>query len=681
MSVSQRLTEYLTARFDGQPTDDLRKTLVGEAEGEFDAIRKDRQLFDAKWYQNQRFMDGDHYLVADPQTGKTYNQDQKGSQIKRSINVMKAQVRGLKNFVLKIPLTVEVSPAPADESDEAKKAAEQEARRKDAVVRALEYKLKLRELRRPVVDDGFIKNAGYIFVLPTLEGLPEVKWYDGYDVYPDSTAPSFYDGSRLYLATRQNVLALKSNKAYENTEEIKGDGRFAASTFKNNYEQSRSGASRQVMQGDLESVILKQLFVKFPYTIQPATEQVQQPSLGPDRQPLVNDDGQPVLETVERPVMGADGQPKQQLVPTDDGRPRIWIVSFTSTELHRVEETDFTRWPGIRYCPEQTGNRIHNNAWATDLQDPNRTVDNMFSKTEEWHIKSSPKLLVPSDSQLKEVTNITAEVLEYNPRKADGIKDYMPSGVPASMFTLINLAQSFAADVGGIHPASAGSVPVGVKSGRGIESLQAADAEFNLAEPMENFGLFWQEMWERIIEIVAENTTTQQTLDYPDNGVTKKVTFIGQAGLKLQNGNPLPAPPNTVVIGKTHVNVRAVPEVSYSEDGKKEVLLELYHEKAIDLQTLLEAYRFGNVGKIIQRVMAEKAQASQTPPPPPPVPGDRLLTALANIAKSGQPVTFDQLQSAMKDASLPPAPAPAPSPTSPQPPVAIDGAVQPAILE
>ena len=677
MSVAEQLKGYLEARFEGLPTDDIRKKLVTEAETLFDTVRRDRQPFDAKWYQNQRFMDGDHYLTFDPQTGKINNQeftqDGKATRIKRAINVMKAQIRGLKNFVLKVPLTVEISPAPTDDSPEAKQAAEEEARSKSNVVRAIEDKLKLKELRRPIVDDGFLKNAAYVVVLPTEDGFVSVKNYDSYDVFPDPTAPTFFDGYLLFLATRQNLATLKQSKAYENTAELKGDSKLAASTFKNNYERSRSGAQQALTQGDLESVILKQLLIKIPYTQEDVTEPVVDPLTG---QPAIEQaTGQPQM----RPVIDqSTGEPKKKLVQTQDGKTRIWIVTFTTQELHRVEETNFTRWPAIRYVPEQTGNRVHGNAWATDLQDPNRTVDNMFSKAEEWHIKSSPKLLVPSDSKLKEVTNVTAEVLEYDPRKADGIKDYMPSGVPSSMQWLINSAQGFVADVGGMHPASGGSVPIGVKSGRGIESLQAADAEFNMAEPMENFGLMWQEMWERILEIISENTVKQMTLPYQDSGMTKKVTFIGKAGLVQQDGTEVPAPKGVVVIGDSHVNVRTVPEVSYSEDGKKEVLKELYEAKAIDLKTLLEGYRFSNVGDIMERVIAENERKAQTPPPPAPVPADRLLNALANVAKSGGPITFEQLQAAMQEASLPPAPTTA-TPQTVAPP--IDGSGQPAILK
>lgn len=620
MSVTESLQRYLEARFSGGQTDDLRKTLVAEAEGLFSSLKQNRQQFDLEWYVNQRFMDGDHYLKFDRRSGKITNQDSDedggSKRIKRSINVMKAQIRGLKNFVLKVPLTVEISPAPKDDTDEAKEAARQEARAKEQVYRAIEHHLKLKRLRRPVVDDGFVKHAGYIGVLPTSDGFVRVDWYDAYDVYPDSTAASFYVGKALVLATKQNVLEMKANKAYENTDELKGDGKLAASEFKNNYEQSRLGGGKAATQGDLESVILRQMFIRCPYT------------------------------------MVEEGETKR-LQTYDDGKSRIWIISFTASELHRVEETNFTDWPLTRYTPEESGNRVHNRAWAHDLKDPNKTINNMVSRGEEWHVKGVPKLLVPTDSKLKEVTGITGEVLEYNARNADGIKDFIPGGLPESMFRLVGLAQGFMGDVGGMHPASGGSVPIGVKSGKGIEALQSADAEFNMAEPMENFAQAWQEMVERIFELIGEHTTSQRTLDYEDDeGMTRQTTFIGKAG--IQEGQ---TPPDGVIaIGKTSVKVRAVPEISYSEDGKREILLELYKEKLIDRKTVLEAYRFGNVGEVIDRVLQEQAQAAQTPPPKPPVPADKLLNALANLRKSGEPILPEQIDAVLTEAGVPAGP-------------------------
>lgn len=628
MSVTEALQKYLTARYSGAETDTVRKNLVTEAEQLVTSLKTARQQFDLEWYVNQRFIDGDHFLKFDRKSGKVTNaepgDDENGKKIRRSINLMKAQIRGLKNFVLKVPLTVEFSPAPKDNSPEAIDAAKEEAKKKEAAWRGIEDKLKLKKLRRPVVDDGFVKHSGYIFVLPTTDGLGvRVDRYDSYDVYPDSTAASFYDGTVLLLATKQNVQALKANSAYENTVEIKGDGRLSLSDFKNNYERSRLGGANQNTQGDLESTILRQLFIKCAYT----------------------------EEETEDP---ATRQKRKTLKKLEDGEVRIWIITFTSDELHRIEETRFKQWPGIRYTPEESGSRVHGRAWAHDLKDPNKTVNNMVSKAEEWHIKAAPKLLVPKDSSLKEVTTVTAEVLEYDARKSDGIKDFMPQGVPASMFTLIDRAQGFSADVGGMHRASGGEVPVGVKSGKGIEALQAADAEFNMAEPMENWAEAWQEMVERVLDVVSEQVTTQVPLEYEDNeGMTRQVTIMGKAGLQNPDGSYREAPSNVVVIAPSRVKVRAVPEVSYTEDGRREILRELYDSKLIDRKTVLEAYRFGNVGDIIDRVIEEQQQASQTPPPKPPIPADKLINALANLRKSGEPILPEQIDAVLTEAGVP----------------------------
>src|SRR5262245_18023300 len=260
MNVTEALKRYLEARYSGAETDNVRKELVTSAESLATSLKTARQPFDLEWYVNQRFIDGDHFLKFDRKSGKVTNADpsdeESGKKIRRSINLMKAQIRGLKNFVLKVPLTVEFSPAPQDSTPEAMDTAKQEARLKEAAWRGMEDKLKLKRLRRPVVDDGFVKHSGYIGVLPTTSGLGvRVDHYDAYDVFPDSTAPSFYDGLVLLLATKQNIQALKDNDAYENTAEIKGDGRLSLSDFKNNYERSKLGGANQNSQGDLESTI------------------------------------------------------------------------------------------------------------------------------------------------------------------------------------------------------------------------------------------------------------------------------------------------------------------------------------------------------------------------------------------------------------------------------------------
>lgn len=218
----------------------------------------------------------------------------------------------------------------------------------------------------------------------------------------------------------------------------------------------------------------------------------------------------------------------------------------------------------------------------------------------------------------------------------------------------MDVGKGFIGDVGGLHPASSGVRPQGITAARAIESLQAADADNNVAEPIANLGITYQDIAEIAFEILAEYATSPKTITFPDGEGVARVTFMGENGLKGKDGSTVSAPAGTVIISPSRVKVATVPAISYTEEGKKETLKELYGLEAIDKKTLLEGYRFQNVAEIVDRVVAEQKQKAQMPPPPPPVPGDKLITAISSLQKSGTPLTLDVVNEALAKAGLPP---------------------------
>lgn len=635
----------------GDPTDSVQKELVGSVDDLFQSTSKVRLKHELEWYANQLFVDGDHWVKFEQLAGKTGRitsdpvdgADKK--KVRRSVNLIRSQLRGLKNMVQKIPLTVETVPNPKDNSPEEKQRSEDEAKQKNAVWRGIEYDLKLRHKIPGMVEDGFIKYAGYMFILPTADGFIEAIHYDSFDVYVDPTASAFEDARFLFLTPRQSLSDVKANKAYDNTGELKGEAKLAASQFKASYEQSKLGGSKAQLDGDLATTIPHILMMKMAVTLQ---------------------DAQPTID----PATGQPGQAQQQLVPTQNGEHRIWIITVAEGQLLKVEETNFTRFPGAPYYPEQIGNRVYNRAWIHHLKDLNKSVDTMYSSAEEYFLKNRSKILVPTDSKLKEVTNVQAEVLEYEARNADGIKEFTPAGLPQSLFSLMDVGKAFIGQIGGLNEASVGLVPSGVKSGRGIEALKASDAETNVAEPIANLGLTYETIAEIAFEVIAEYTTTPRTITFPDdNGGASRVTFVGAVGMQQQDGSTVPAPNGTVVISPSRVKVATIPAISYTEEGKKETLKELYEMHAIDLKTLLEGYRFQGIDDIIENVITEKQQQSMMPPPPERVPGDKLITALAKLQASGEALSLEVVNAAFAQANLPPLNiAPPPNPLSPVPP-------------
>jgi len=175
MTVADAFQKYFDARKGGSVSESDQKQLVTAVDELFNATSKLRQKDELEWYVNQRFVDGDHWIKFDKQAGKITNETET-KKIRRSINLIRAEVRGLKNMVQKIPLTVEVVASPKSNSPEDKAAAEDEAKQKNTAWRAIEYDLKLRHKIPGMVEDGFIKYSGWMVLWPTSAQVVAAKW-------------------------------------------------------------------------------------------------------------------------------------------------------------------------------------------------------------------------------------------------------------------------------------------------------------------------------------------------------------------------------------------------------------------------------------------------------------------------------------------------------------------------
>jgi hypothetical protein len=72
-----------------------------------------------------------------------------------------------------------------------------------------------------------------------------------------------------------------------------------------------------------------------------------------------------------------------------------------------------------------------------------------------------------------------------------------------------------------------------------------------------------------------------------------------------------------------------------------------------------------SVQEVAEQARREEMEKAKQPPPPKPVDADKLMNAFANIVKSGEPVTIEQLNAVMEQANLPPIPTPEPVDTTP----------------
>lgn len=578
MTLFEYIDEYKVRLEAGEDDDSLAKQIVEMGGQLFKAASTGQRLTsEQEWYVNERYLEGDHWLKFDRKAGTiTYPKQQK--RVRRDINLAKKQLRAMKSFVLSQRFTWETSPE--DDSEQAvMQAKEYNEVLGSYVYDVLDVPMKLYD----VLTNGIVKRYG-AWELVWDDEIDNLRLtpLDSFDVYPDPSVRDPRDGQFLFKTSKVAVARIKQNQGYfERRARVQGDNREASSEFKDSLEKRRGTSGENQSLDQAQTGIVTELFLKH-----------------------------------------------------DDGR--MCLLAWAGDNLLRADYLNIKRFPIPFYFPERTNHGIYGATWMKDIRTVNRIFENAISIAEDYILKIKPKLMRPKGSSLKPISDELGEFLEYSNTIPDQLKEFMPQGLPATHFQLMDLARDLVEDIGGIHAASSGKVPVGVKSGRGIEALQAAD-ENNVGEAKENLSRFLEETGELALELIAAHQVTEKTITHYDGKNVFQKKIMGAGGLMEDT----PPPAGTLVVKPLKVNVSIVPYVGYTEEGRRQTALDLYNAKLIDRETALETYRFSNIGDIVSRVEEEEArqkalevatERSKTPPgmpPPPPeaLPGEELPPA------------------------------------------------------
>jgi hypothetical protein len=553
-----------------QPEDErVASELIQKAEQLFKTASTGPRLnAEQEWYTNERYIEGDHWLRFDRKSGTIVHPKNK-KRVMRSVNLVKQQMRAIKNFVLKQRFTWETAPVRDDE------ASAQEAKVYNHTLSTYVYDI----LDVPVKLRDVFSNA-----LPKYYGAWQLIWdddlddlrldpLDSFDVYPDPNVRDPRDGLFVFKTSKTTVAVVKENqKYYPWRQEVSADDREAASDFKDSLEKRRASREKGEGSDETSTVIVKELFLK----------------------------------------------------RMDSGEPQIYQVAYADQKLLAVKLLErLTRFPILFYFPERNTQRAYGTAWLTDLRPINRAFENVFSLIEDYFLKIKPKLMRPKGSNLKPISDELGEILEYSGTIPDQLKEFVPAGLSGSIFQFLDVCRDLIETIGGAHAASVGKVPTGVKSGRGIEALKAGD-ENNVGDPKDMLERFLEETAEVILELIANHQVTEKPLSHFDGKTTVEKTIMGANGL-MEEGSE--ARDGVTVISPRRVRVTIAPAIAYTEEGRRQTALDLYDAKLIDRQTALETFRFSNVGDIVERVERERAaekalevaarERGQAPPIPP----------------------------------------------------------------
>jgi len=428
------------------------------------------------WYINDRFVRGEHWIIYNKTANKIQALPVRNGEVRRTVNKIRSQIRGVKNFIKRSQPRWEVHPNAA--SDEAYKEAEGKNKILQNIYRKRQLKQKITDLTINALkysvgflEGGVVKKNG--------KDIIDFWVNSTYDILPDPYANSIKNCRYIFKTFTKPVEAIKSNKDYKVEKDgLVADDKEAAAEYKDMLEKEKYNRDGNKQNKNLQTTIVKELWLKWD----------------------------------------------------EEDETKVKVITIAGNTVLRVYTPKYRRYPFFAYNPERSGDSIFSEPWIKDLISINKSLDKTASQIEAYIQRMlAGKFLIKKGVEISPVTDKGAEMIYYKGSVPPRQLDLQP--LPAAPFTYVANTERWIEELGGVRDASLGRSSGSLQSGKGIEALQSADAGV-VAEPIENLETCLQEVGEFVLELIADHNIASETIIEGK----AEVTFIGEvADAKLEN--------------------------------------------------------------------------------------------------------------------------------------------------
>ncbi len=433
------------------------ETLYKESSNQFLKQQRD-------WYINARFARGDHWIIYNKSLNKIQSLPVAEGEIRRTVNKVKSQIRGVKNFIKRNQPRWEVHPLGVEDEDHSTALKENKilqyiyrTRRvkkllTDQIVNSLKYSV-------GVLEGGVIKKDGKDYLDFWID--------DTFDVVFDPSATSVQDCRFIFKTFKKPISAIKEKYKVK---KVASDNKEAASEYKDILEKEKYSREENKGGDDLQTAIVTELWMKW----------------------------------VE-----------------SDGKVKVRVITTTSNQVLKVFDTAYRRYPIFVYNPEKESNSIYSDPWIKDLISLNKSLDKTTSQIEGYIQRMlAGKFLIKQGVEVTTITDKGAEHIYYKGSTPPSQLNLQP--LPSAPYQHLTNLERWIEELGGVREASLGRAPGSLQSGKAIEALQSADAGV-VSEPVENLELMLEDVAEFILEVLSDFQLTSETI--VEDG--EEIKFIG----------------------------------------------------------------------------------------------------------------------------------------------------------
>ena len=556
-----------------------------KAETLFKSASDARKRYDWEWLTRDLFRRGYHFSKYN--TGNHTVVLSTRSSVKIPINITNAQMRTIKNQITSIRPKWEVLPRAL--SEEARDNARYSGR-------TLDYyydHFNLRRLIKETIIQALMYSVGGPWQIGYdpyggIDGTGEVfVWLlDPFDFYIDPSASDLKDAEYVIKAVRTSLNSIKSNPEYtfyEETDNIRGEYRLAASEYKQFLLQALKYYQPRTTLAEEEGVILKEAWIKMH----------------------INEKN---IDEITEGLKDNDEDTKDLRQGEVVMRVITYMDSVDMPLQYKMIRQDY--FPFSLYQADVNPMEIYGESWIKHVIPMNRVLDALESSIFKYNYKYAiGRIVLDKNSGVRIITNEHGDIIEKNAGAEVSSLPLQP--LPSSYQIQIGNMRQYIEDVGGAHEVSMGRIPAGVKSGIGIAELKAADAvnQQDLVDALEEF---LSDVGYKVLRIIADNYDIPKIIKVlGKTGSPEHFSVIGEAAAKgRKNLKEVRIGPDTfalsVIGADNEVQVSVGTWLAYTKDARVARLQEFYSSGLIDQQTFLEHAEFADIEDIVDRTRKEE---------------------------------------------------------------------------
>lgn len=543
--------------------------------GYVEDAKKARRLRDFEWYMNYQFQEGNHYVYYNTATNKLENKPREKGEVRMVINKVKSTVRAVQNYSTRFNPKWEILPGGLNPEVIAN------ARRAGKFMDFFFRTQHLEIMLQGIVDSGLNTSVAFVELDwddEAEDGMGQVSIieHDTFDIWVDPRATirsGLIKGRYVFKGVTKALDEIRTDKRYDVAADKNENKDENGKPMKFNRELVKSDS--ELASSEMKARILRKEGLSEEENTKRATVYEFQ---------LYDDEG------------------------NDEGG-YVQLFTFSGDRVLRDEALKQKCFS--IYClqvPQDT-KKIYHRAWVSDLIPINKALNRNVSQKIMYSNQALIfRILAEKGHGINKFTNEMGDVMEYN--KGRMVKQWETSPMPQD--GLDSLLNAYIEDMGGAHEAALGRMPTGARSGKVLESLQAADSN-NLSGIRISIESFLSVLGSAILDIVAEKYVASRIAQITDPEIGedgKKSSYISVVG----EGAPddIKGDDTHTIINKGNTLIVKIGSwLGHTMEAKRETLFEMADRKIIPTDEVLRQFEFPNIEDLSEKARKERLETHE----------------------------------------------------------------------